>query len=415
MPLLTLNAVAYADPDTTNVLLDAMFCATKVYNGLLYEIKQTLEKTGTLDIGLKTLNGYLKMLPRAKGYHSLSAQATRDEVIGAWESFKALKANGHTQHSAPGFRPKTDYSGLRYFGDNGVWLDGETLRLSLGLGREDKVRQVSLRIAHRTDITWKRLVNVLLTYDKCTGFTAHLVIEVDAAHPLGERKVALDLGETQIVTAVFDDGQALLLNGRLLKSTRRYWNKVRANVKPPAPKEKMSRRYGQIAHKESRQIDHWLHILSKAVVERCYQAGVNEIAIGDLSGIRHHIDYGDKLNQRLHAWPFAKLTDYITYKAQQYGIVVRKIDESYTSQTCHACGVVRKSNRKSRGDYQCACGWHVHADVNGAANILERAFEVSPFKGRSGVVTTPAVVALQFNLKRHIVCKSHRHPQPGCP
>jgi putative transposase len=415
MPLLTLNAVAYADPDTTNILLDAMFCATKVYNGLLYEIKQTLEKSGKLDIGLKTLNEYLKRLPRAKGYHSLSAQATRDEVIGAWESFKALKANGHTQHNAPGFRRKTEYSGLRYFGDNGVWLEGNTLRLSLGLGREDKVRQVSLRIAHRRDIVWKRLVNVLLTYDKRTGFTAHLVIEVDATKPLGERKAAFDLGETQIVSAVFDDGRVLLVSGRLLKTIRRYWNKLRVKVKPPAPKEKMSKRYAQIATKETRQIDHLLHILSKHLVERCYKAGVNEIAIGDLTGIRDSIDYGVTLNQRLHAWPFAKLTHYITYKAERFGILVQMLDESYTSQTCHACGLVLKSNRKSRGDYQCACGWHVHADVNGAANILKRAFQVSPFIGRSGVVTTPAVMSLQFNLKRHIVCKSHRVPHPGCP
>jgi transposase len=290
MPILTLNAIVYADPETTHVLLDAMFCATKVYNGLLYEIQQTLEQTGKLDIGLKTLNGYLKTLPRAKGYHSLSAQATRDEVIAAWESFKALKANGHTQHNTPGFRPKTDYSGLRYYGDNGVWLEGNTLRLSLGLGREDKVRQVSLRIAHRTDIVWKRLVNVLLTYDKRNGFMAHLVIDVDAVQPLGDRKVALDLGETQIVTAVFDDGQALLMSGRLLKSIRRYWQKVRAKVKPPEPKQKMSKRYAQIARQESRQIDHLLHILSKDVVERCYQAGVNEIVIGDLTGIRDSID-----------------------------------------------------------------------------------------------------------------------------
>ncbi len=123
MPLLTINAVVYADPKTSAVLQDAMFCATKVYNGLLYEIQETVEKTGKLDTSLKTLNGYLKRLPRAKGYHSLSVQATRDEVIGAWDSFKALQANGHTQHNTPGFRRKTEYSGLRYYGDNGVWLD----------------------------------------------------------------------------------------------------------------------------------------------------------------------------------------------------------------------------------------------------------------------------------------------------
>jgi transposase InsO family protein len=54
------------------------------------------------------------------------------------------------------------------------------------------------------------------------------VVEVEAKKPQGHRKVAVDLGETQAITAVFDDGTALMYSGLLIKSIRRYRQKVRS-------------------------------------------------------------------------------------------------------------------------------------------------------------------------------------------
>jgi putative transposase len=93
---------------------------------------------------------------------------------------------------------------------------------------------------------------------------------------------------------------------------------------------------------------------------------------GDLSGIRQKIDYSKRLNQQLHNWGFAKLVDFITYKAEKVGIVTELISEKYTSQTCCKCDVVSKSNRKTRGLYICNCGNRINADRNGANNILTK-------------------------------------------
>jgi IS605 OrfB family transposase len=163
---------------------------------------------------------------------------------------------------------------------------------------------------------------------------------------------------------------------------------------------------------EARQVNHLLHLLSSDFVRRCQQAGVDTIALGDLTGIRERIDYGKRLNQRLHAWPFAKLTQMITYKAALVGIGVKLVDEAYSSQKCHACGKRRKANRVSRGLYRCACGWCIQADLNGAANLFESAFDVSPLKGASGAVTAPVVRTLWLDPQRLVVCEpasiSHR-------
>jgi IS605 OrfB family transposase len=373
-----------------------MHCATKVYNGLIWHLREQFKQTGKNKITLKNLNGLLKLLPRAKSYYSHSAQSTRDEVIKAYRSFFALQKKGGTKHQAPGFRPKSQYSELRYYEGYGFTLNGDELTLSLGLHREDNVKNVTVKIQVRKDIDYKRIVNLLITYDKYNGLCAHLVVEVNSQKPLGNRKVAIDLGETQALTAIFDDGYVLLYNGRLLKSIRRYWQKIRTNVKPPTvEKRKKSRRFGQIACKESRQIKQLLHIMTTDFVKRCYLAGVGKITIGNLTDIRDKIDYGDSLNQRLHAWPFGKIMDMIEYKAALYGIKVEQESEAYSSQTCHGCQKVKKSNRVSRGQYQCECGWSVQADVNAAANIFETAYKVSPLRS-SGYVANPVVLPIRL-------------------
>jgi IS605 OrfB family transposase len=78
---------------------------------------------------------------------------------------------------------------------------------------------------------------------------------------------------------------------------------------------------------------------------------VNTIVIGDLTGIREQIGYGPTPNQRLHAWPYGKIVKLIEYKAGLYGIEVVKVSEAYSSQTCHGCAEVWKTNRVHRGLY----------------------------------------------------------------
>lgn len=100
MPLITLKAQIHADPQIEACLKDAMFCATKVYNGLLWHLRKEHQETGKVDISRKNLNRILKKLPRAKGYYSMSVQLTRDEVREAYKSFFVLKKK--RSHAAQG-------------------------------------------------------------------------------------------------------------------------------------------------------------------------------------------------------------------------------------------------------------------------------------------------------------------------
>ncbi len=132
MPIITVKAHIHADPKTLAVLKDAMFCATKVYNGLLWHLRKEYQETGKVDISRKNLNRILKKLPRAKGYYSMSVQLTRDEVREAYRSFFALRKKGLTQHKAPGFRRKGYLSPLKDV-QSGFRVEGDRVWLSLVL------------------------------------------------------------------------------------------------------------------------------------------------------------------------------------------------------------------------------------------------------------------------------------------
>ena len=395
MTTLTLVSKIIANPTAQAILLDAMLSATKVFNGLIWNLRKQFEAHGKAPISRKNLNKMMKALPRRKEYYSLSAQGTRDEVMGAYKSFFALRKHSDEKARPPGFRKKNSYANLRYYAGFGFEVDGNQLKLSFGRSRRAGIKAVEVELQGRADVQYTQVRNVVITYDKKLGLQAHLVVDVEDQAPLGDRVIAVDLGETQIIAAMFDDGQTLLYSGKEIKAIRRYWHKVRRQVKPPTEGQRKSRRCREIERKETRQVNHRLHQISKDFVKRCYTAGVATIVLGDLTGIRDTIQYGTKTNQRLHAWSFAKLIDQIKYKAALQGIKVVEVSEAYTSQTCHQCGQVAKSNRKQRGYYACSCGWSAQADVNSAANIFERCTHVSPLKRSSGAVAAPVVAPLR--------------------
>jgi len=403
----------------------------------------------------------------AKNMHSQSAQFIVGEVINAYKSWFCHRKNGNKNANPPGFRPKTNLSSVTLMQRASALESkkGNTyLRLSLGTKRTDKLKETTIKITHRKPLpSVDKLKNVRITYDTVSGnYYAHLVFDVEVKTTqqpqlFPTNVVAVDLGVNNIITATFSDGTSCIISGRELKAIRRYWQKVRAKVgkfssvrafqgegvveqthrtqpsttATPADKSpsqnnkgrkckpqpttssygvlsstrKPSRRYRKICRKESRQIRHRLHIISKQFVKLCEEKGVTDIVLGNLNGIRNNINYSKRLNQQLHNWNFAQLIDFITYKAQRVGITTELINEKYTSQTCCKCGMVKKSNRKTRGLYVCDCGNKINADRNGANNILTRYLRYRS----SGSVALPVVTLALSRTDAHCLRIYSKH------
>ncbi len=274
MPLLTLKAQIHATPEVEVILKEAMRSATKVYNGLLWHLREEYKRAGRVNISRKNLNRILKELPRAKDYHSMSVQLTREEVREAYKSFFALRREGKTAHQAPGFRRKGYLSPLRYV-QSGFKVEGNRVTISLGTNRRDGIRQVSFRIAHRPGVRYERVRQLSIVYDKLSGrLEARLTVEVKTAPKAGEGRVALDLGETVLMAAAFGDGSAFLYSGRKIKSVRRYWQKVRAKLK------RGSRRWREVAHRERAQVNDLLRQAASHFLRECVSRGVGEVVVG---------------------------------------------------------------------------------------------------------------------------------------
>ncbi|MCS4194642.1 IS605 OrfB family transposase, partial [Salinibacter ruber] len=87
-------------------------------------------------------------------------------------------------------------------------------------------------------------------------------------------------------------------------------------------KEKRSRRWKRLARAKDRQlrkirnqIEDFLHKTATRLVNVLHERRTGTVVVGDLTGIRERIKYGDRMNQRLHQWAYSKFKHMLTCKA----------------------------------------------------------------------------------------------------
>lgn len=104
------------------------------------------------------------------------------------------------------------------------------------------------------------------------------------------------------------------------------------------------------------------HMVSKRVVDFAIKNKAKYINLENLKGF-------DKDKTILRNWSYFQLQQFITYKADKYGIIVRKINPYHTSQICSCCGHWEEDQRNGR-KFKCKlCGFEENADFNAARNI----------------------------------------------
>ena len=119
-----------------------------------------------------------------------------------------------------------------------------------------------------------------------------------------------------------------------------------------------------VGRKETGRFKQTLHRISNELVEEARENGCSVIAFESLTGIRERTgaSWG-------HKWAFARLYEYVDYKAAKCGIDVQQVDPENTSRRCSTCGFTHPNNRECE-DFDCLnCGYENHADYNAAKNI----------------------------------------------
>jgi IS605 OrfB family transposase len=124
--------------------------------------------------------------------------------------------------------------------------------------------------------------------------------------------------------------------------------------------------------REQRFVHDQLHTVSRRVVEWTQRFDSPVIVFEDLKDMRNDIEYGTRMNRRLHSLPFAKLRDFITYKAAWQGIPSDDVDPEYTSQRCPVCGHTERANRHKKR-FKChECEHQDHADRGAGISIAQK-------------------------------------------
>lgn len=131
----------------------------------------------------------------------------------------------------------------------------------------------------------------------------------------------------------------------------------------------------EVRDKERQFVHTLLHQVSREIVEWADKFESPVIVFEDLKDMRNGMDYGTRMNKRLHSLPFAQLQEFVSYKAAWCGMPTEKIDPAYTSQECIDCGYIDRSNRR-RKRFKCVeCGFQDHADRKASVLIGARGLE----------------------------------------
>ncbi len=207
-----------------------------------------------------------------------------------------------------------------------------------------------------------------------------------------------------------------LVNGRKLKSINQWYNKRMKELKwclPKEDRERVTKQMERITNHRNRQVNHYLHAASKAIIDFLVKQGVGTIIVGKNSFWKQEAGMGRRNNQNFVQIPHARFIDMLTYKAELVGIKVEVQEESYTSkasfldldpiptykpndETEYTFSGKRfgRRNRLYRTKY----GKVICADVNGSYNILRKSkpdvFAYADTKGLAAYVVQPLRLAI---------------------
>ena len=82
-----------------------------------------------------------------------------------------------------------------------------------------------------------------------------------------------------------------------------------------------------------------------------------------------NIGKGRRISRKLSHWTYADIFGKLESYCEEQGVLVNKVNPTYTSQRCSECGWTRKSNRKGKL-FKCGkCGFMLDADLNASRNI----------------------------------------------
>jgi len=367
------------------------FLSKNLYNAGLYLFRQSLIHHN------QWLNYYeiYHQVKQSEDYQRLPAQVAQQTLKRLWNSIKSfIKAvqDYHKNLNKYLGRPKLpkylDKQDGRFIISNPgqtIKRIGDYLRLSkgifmfkTGLSQDTKIYEIRIipRLGyHKIEVIYEKQVNPAqnLKHSKHMGIDLGLqnlmaITIIDTNRPSSRNRKDQDV--------------ATLVKGGHVKSVNQYFNRKSAKLRSELQTKNgkhFSKQLSRLSLKRDLKIENLFHKASRRVIDLCIEHGVKNIVIGNNKNWKQKSNMGKKNNQNFVQIPFTKLIHMIRYKAEELGIRVQTVEESYTSKVDHLAGeqMHKQSQylgkRKKRGLFQSSIGKLLNADINGAIGILRKA------------------------------------------
>jgi putative transposase len=153
---------------------------------------------------------------------------------------------------------------------------------------------------------------------------------------------------------------------------------------------KARKAYARIAEKLARCRYGWRQSATTSVADRFGFVALEELPITKMT-VSSTSPQKRGLNRSIGEQGWGEIERLLSYKLEERGGTLIKVNPAYTSQTCSACGAIDKASRESQARFACRyCGFVEHADTNAAINILRRSAAIveggacAPIEARSG-------------------------------
>jgi putative transposase len=373
----------------------AAFASKNLYNAALYLTRQAYITDHTV-LSYGELDRLLQPTAEYRALPAKVAQWVLKQVCLAWTSYFAAcrewevnpkKFQGHPK--LPKYRDKQGRNLLTYtiqaiscHSKNAGWIVPSGLLVRIATKRAfDSIAQVRI-VPHATHY------NVEVVYE-------HNIKPADV-DPQWVAGIDLGVNNLAVITANQPGFTPLLVNGHPLKALNQLYNKRRAHFQALLPEgQYTSCRLDGLADKRKRQVDSYLHVASRRIIDHLVQHRIGTLVIGKNDGWKQEVTLGKRTNQNFVFLPHARFIAMLTYKAQLVGIDVVLTEESYTSKCSFLEGEplghreLYLGKRARRGLFVTATGRQINADVNASYNMIVKVVPNAFGNGREGVVVHP--------------------------
>ena len=216
-----------------------------------------------------------------------------------------------------------------------------------------------------------------------------IVYEKEIPKPrLNEKVASIDLGGKILMAVAYNfNRRGICISANMLRSLNHYYNKMIGTMASLLPKGiRISKAIQNLWRKREEQIRNLLGYYANRLIEELNSLNVAKLIIGKNKEQKKGINLHSKLENRNFCMiPFNKLIEILKYKCQENGIECIEQEESYTSKASFLDNDYIPVYGEENDKYEFS-GWRnrriykikgkeqrIHADLNGALNIMRKA------------------------------------------